>query len=102
MDNLPLGDSQINELFNVVVKTIMRQIHTLKDTLNAIINTIIPTYHAVIPWLVRRVAIMLNIYNVEHDDKTTYGITRGKMMSMLIVTFGRNSTLRTVNQQTCP
>ena len=71
-------DKQANGSVENAVKQIQGQLRTLKSCLEARIGRKVPTEHAIMWWMVRHAAWLLNIRLKGHDGRTAYERTRGR------------------------
>ena len=74
----PKYDSQSNGGVETGVRLIRGQFRTLKLCLEARIGKVIPTSHALVPWLLEYSALLLAVRYVSKDGKTAWHRARGR------------------------
>ena len=77
----PKYDSQSNGGVETGVRILRGQFRTLKLCLEAWIGKVIPTNHALVPWLLEYAALLLAVRYVGSDGKTAWCRARGRNFS---------------------
>ncbi len=84
----PKYSSQSNGGTEVGIRIIRGMFRTLKLCLEARIGKYIPITHALVPWLLEHVCLLLNAQSRGHDGLTPWQRVRGRPFSQKLVGFG--------------
>ncbi len=84
----PSYSSQSNGGTEVGIRIIRGMFRTLKLCLEARIKKFIPVTHALVPWLLEHVCLLLNVQSRGHDGLTPWQRVRGRPFSQKLLGFG--------------
>ncbi len=84
----PKYSSQSNGGTEVGIRIIRGMFRTMKLCLEARIGKFIPITHALVPWLLEHVCLLLNAQSRRHDGLTPWQRVRGRAFSQKLLCFG--------------
>jgi hypothetical protein len=88
IEHSAVGDSKGNGIIERAIKSIEGQARVAKSALEARLKAKLSQDHAVIPWLIEYVSLILNRHEVSRDGRTAYERSKGKKSRLEGLEFG--------------
>ena len=90
LESSPVGESQSNGGAECAIQLVQGQFRIMKDSLEALIGTLIAEDSPIVPWIVIHAARTLNRFAVGTDGRTAYQRWKGKEFKRSIAEFGES------------
>ena len=87
-EHSPVGESQSNGRVERTIRTVQAQVRTLKLMVESKYKTVVDQESAILPWLVKYAATLINIASVGKDGRTPFERRSGRKWKKALPTFG--------------